>query len=160
MNKIAIVAGSVTVEAELNDSPTAHQIWDALPIEGAANTWGDEIYFEIPVVAGQEADARAQVEVGELGYWPVGHAFCIFFGPTPVSTDDRPRALCGPRRAGVLRPRGPIRQRPRGQGGGGGRSPDGYRGHAGAVDHVEHARGDATAFRVVKSGATVKLERI
>lgn len=92
MNRITISAGSVTVEAELNESPTAQRIWNALPIEGRANTWGDEIYFEIPVVADQEPDARARVEVGDLGYWPVGHAFCIFFGPTPVSTDERPRA--------------------------------------------------------------------
>ncbi len=92
MNKIQITAGSVTVEAELNDGPTARQIWDALPISGTANTWGDEVYFGISVVANQEAGARAQVEVGELGYWPVGHAFCIFFGPTPASTDERPRA--------------------------------------------------------------------
>ena len=92
MIKIVIAAGSLRVEAELNDGPTARQIWAALPIQGSASTWGDEIYFEIPVVAGQETDARAGVEVGELGYWPVGHAFCIFFGPTPVSTDDRPRA--------------------------------------------------------------------
>jgi len=61
-------------------------------MEGQANVWGDEIYFEIPVVAEQAPDARAEVEVGELGYWPVGHAFCVFFGPTPVSTDERPRA--------------------------------------------------------------------
>ncbi|MBL7199157.1 MAG: hypothetical protein ISS56_03320 [Anaerolineae bacterium] len=92
MNKIVITAGSVAMEAELNDRPTARQIWEALPIEGSASTWGDEIYFEIPVIAAQEPDAREQVEVGELGYWPVGHAFCIFFGPTPVSTDQRPRA--------------------------------------------------------------------
>jgi len=96
MVKIVIEAGSVTMEAELNDSPTARQIEEALPIEGRANTWGDEIYFEIPVVAAQASDARAQVEVGELGYWPVGRAFCIFFGPTPVSTDDRPRAYRAP----------------------------------------------------------------
>jgi hypothetical protein len=92
MNEIVIAAGAVSMRAELNDGPTARQIWDALPIEGTANTWGDEIYFEIPVRVDQEPDARAQVEVGELGYWPVGHAFCIFFGPTPVSTDERPRA--------------------------------------------------------------------
>jgi len=92
MNTITLSAGNVTLTAELNDSPTAQQIWRALPIEGKANRWGDEIYFEIPVKAGQEPDAREQVEVGELGYWPVGHAFCIFFGPTPVSTDERPRA--------------------------------------------------------------------
>jgi hypothetical protein len=92
VKKITITAGSVTMGAELNDGPTAQQVWDALPIEGTANTWGDEIYFEIPVSAGQEPDARALVDVGDLGYWPVGRAFCIFFGPTPVSTDDRPRA--------------------------------------------------------------------
>jgi hypothetical protein len=92
MNTITLSAGNVSLTAELNDSPTAQQIWQALPIEGEANRWGDEIYFEIPVKAGQESDAREQVEVGELGYWPVGHAFCIFFGPTPVSTDERPRA--------------------------------------------------------------------
>ncbi|HOT90608.1 MAG TPA: cyclophilin-like fold protein [Anaerolineae bacterium] len=92
MHKITITAGEVSLEAELNDSPTAQQIWDALPITGSANTWGDEIYFEIPVTARQAPEARAEVEVGELGYWPVGRAFCIFFGPTPVSTDERPRA--------------------------------------------------------------------
>ena len=92
MHKITIKAGEISLEAELNDSPTAQQIWDALPITGAANVWGDEIYFEIPVTAPQSPDARAEMEVGELAYWPVGHAFCIFFGPTPVSTDERPRA--------------------------------------------------------------------
>jgi hypothetical protein len=92
MHRIQITAGSISLPAELNDTPTARQVWDALPIEGRANTWGDEIYFEIPVVARQAADARADVAVGELGYWPVGHAFCIFFGPTPASAGPAPRA--------------------------------------------------------------------
>jgi len=92
MNRITISAGAVSLPAELNDSPTARLLWDALPVEGAANVWGDEIYFEVPVVAEQEPDGRSEVEVGELGYWPVGRAFCIFFGPTPVSTDEHPRA--------------------------------------------------------------------
>ena len=92
MNQIRISAGSIAVLAELNEGATALQIWAALPIEGRANVWGDEIYFDIPVVAAQEPDARADVAVGELGYWPVGHAFCIFFGPTPASVDDQPRA--------------------------------------------------------------------
>jgi hypothetical protein len=92
MSRILISAGGISLAAELNDRPTARQIWETLPIEGQASTWGDEIYFEIPVVADQESDARADVEVGELGYWPVGHAFCVFFGRTPASTDDRPRA--------------------------------------------------------------------
>jgi hypothetical protein len=92
MNPIIISIEGISLPAELNDSPTARRILEALPIEGRASTWGDEIYFEIPVVAEQEPDARAEVEVGELGYWPVGHAFCVFFGPTPASVDERPRA--------------------------------------------------------------------
>ena len=90
--KITITAGKVSAQAVLNDSPTATQIWEALPIEARGNTWGDEIYFSIPVKATQEKDAREIVAVGELGYWPPGSAFCIFFGPTPASTDNRPRA--------------------------------------------------------------------
>jgi hypothetical protein len=92
MKQITIEVGQFSLPAELNNSSTAQQIWEALPIEGSANVWGDEIYCEIPVVADQAADARAEVEVGELAYWPVGHAFCIFFGPTPVSVGDEPRA--------------------------------------------------------------------
>jgi hypothetical protein len=92
MNKITIQAGSISMQADLNDNQTARQIWEALPIEGQANLWGDEIYFAIPVDADQEEGARADVDVGELGYWPVGSAFCIFFGPTPASSGDRPRA--------------------------------------------------------------------
>jgi len=92
VKKITISAGSVRADAELNESATAQQVWEALPIDGRANTWGDEIYFEIPVTAEQAPDARAEVEVGELGYWPVGRAFCIFFGPTPASRADEPRA--------------------------------------------------------------------
>jgi uncharacterized protein len=92
MNRITISAGNLATEAELNESPTALKVWDALPIEGRASTWGDEIYFEIPVSAPQEPDARADVAVGELGYWPVGSAFCIFFGPTPASSGEEPRA--------------------------------------------------------------------
>ena len=72
MNKIIISSGAVTLPTELNDSPTARQIWAALPLEGAAKTWGDEVYFDIPVAAEQEPGARADVAVGELGYWPLG----------------------------------------------------------------------------------------
>ncbi len=92
MKSITITVEDVSVEAELYESETAGKIFSALPIEGRAKIWGDEIYFEIPVKTSQEGDARADVDVGELGYWPVGHAFCIFFGPTPVSTDEKPRA--------------------------------------------------------------------
>ena len=92
MKRITISAGGVSMQAELNEGPTAVKVWEALPIEGRASTWGDEIYFEIPVSASLEPDARADVAVGELGYWPVGSAFCIFFGPTPASTGKEPRA--------------------------------------------------------------------
>ena len=92
MSEIVITVGSISLRAELNDSPTAQLVWAALPITGNASVWGDEIYFEIPVTAGEEPDARADVEIGTLGFWPVGNAFCIFFGPTPVSRGPQPRA--------------------------------------------------------------------
>jgi hypothetical protein len=92
MNKINIKFDQQTFTAELNESPTAAAIWEQLPIESQVNTWGEEIYFEIPIEMPQEADAREILSVGELGYWPAGKAFCIFFGPTPISTDERPRA--------------------------------------------------------------------
>ena len=92
MNKILIQFDKFSLQARLNDSPTAQELLKQLPIEGQVTTWGEEIYFEIPVEMPQESDARQEVEVGELGYWPVGSAFCIFFGPTPVSTDEQPRA--------------------------------------------------------------------
>lgn len=89
--KIKIRAGTVTAQAVLNDSPTAGKIWEALPIEASGDTWGDEIYFGIPVKAPLEKDAKEVVEVGDLGFWPPGHAFCIFFGPTPVSRGSEVR---------------------------------------------------------------------
>ncbi len=87
---IRITAGDVEVAGELNDSNTAQQIAAALPIEAAANTWGDEIYFAIPVSAAEE-DAQPTVAMGDLAYWPPGSAFCIFFGPTPASKGDEIR---------------------------------------------------------------------
>jgi hypothetical protein len=90
--KIRITSGSIRVEAELNDQPTARAVWEALPIEARAMTWGDEVYFDIPVKMGLEPDTRAEVAVGELGYWPTGNAFCIFFGPTPASSGNTPVA--------------------------------------------------------------------
>ena len=92
MDKISISVENVSLEAELFDTPTARKIFEALPLQSTANVWGDEIYFDIPLNLDQESDARAGVEVGDLAYWPAGPAFCIFYGPTPVSTDDRPRA--------------------------------------------------------------------
>ncbi|OGO12036.1 MAG: hypothetical protein A2Z66_06525 [Chloroflexi bacterium RBG_13_66_10] len=100
MKTILITAGNVSLKAELNDSPTAERIWQELPIQAKVNTWGDEIYFGIPVKAEQEPSAQADVEVGELGYWPPGSAFCIFFGPTPASSGSRPRAASPVNRLG------------------------------------------------------------
>ena len=88
---IQIHVGDVTLQGELNESPTASIIWEALPIEGRGNRWGEEIYFAIPVAAQLDDTARAVVERGDLGYWPQGHALCIFFGPTPVSRGDEIR---------------------------------------------------------------------
>ncbi len=90
--KIQILVNDLKVEAELNESKSAQMIWEALPIESTANRWGEEIYFSIPVKAAQEKGAREVVSAGELGYWPPGHAFCIFFGPTPASRGDEIRA--------------------------------------------------------------------
>ena len=91
-NSIQIEVSRLVLQAELYDTPTARGILKALPIDGQANVWGEEIYFEIPPQLELEAGAREEVQVGELGYWPVGNAFCIFFGPTPVSQGDQPRA--------------------------------------------------------------------
>ena len=84
MRRIRITAGTISGEATLNDSRTADAIWRALPIEGRGSTWGDEIYFSIPVSCDPESP-REVVEMGDLAYWPPGSAFCIFFGPTPAS---------------------------------------------------------------------------
>jgi hypothetical protein len=89
--EITISFGEVVVEGELYESPTAALIWEALPIEGEGYRWGDEIYFTIPVAAELDDTAREVVELGDLGYWPRGRAFCIFFGPTPVSQSDEIR---------------------------------------------------------------------
>jgi len=88
--KITITVEDVKMSAELNDSETARKIWEALPIEGNVNKWGDEIYFSIPVNTESE-NAKAVVSEGDLGYWPPGSAFCIFFGLTPASQGDEIR---------------------------------------------------------------------
>ena len=118
---IRITAGPVQLNAQLNDTETARAIWEALPISEPAGTWGDEIYFGIPVEAELEAGQEV-VDPGDLGYWPPGHAFCIFFGPTPASRGDE------------IRP-------------------------ASAVTVIGKVKGDPTAFKQVKSGTPVAIER-
>jgi uncharacterized protein len=82
---IQMTVGDVILDAALNDTPTAGKVAAVLPLDLPFNTWGDEIYFEIPVEAELDESAREEVAVGDLGYWPTGRAFCIFFGPTPMS---------------------------------------------------------------------------
>ena len=89
---IIITSGAVQVTAELNDTPTADAVWEALPFEAAASTWGDEIYFGIPVHAEEEPGAGPVVEMGAVAYWPPGSALCLFFGPTPASRGSEIRA--------------------------------------------------------------------
>ena len=84
MKKILIKVDSLIVEAQLNDTKTAQAIYDKLPISASGNTWGDEIYFSIPVKAGAE-DPKPLVSLGDLAYWMPGTAFCIFYGQTPSS---------------------------------------------------------------------------
>ena len=90
--KITVTAGSVLVTATLNDSSTAEALWNALPLEASANTWGDEIYFRVAVQVDEEDGASDVVDMGALAYWPPGQALGLFFGRTPASRGDEIRA--------------------------------------------------------------------
>ena len=90
--KIRISVGKLSLVAELNGSPTATALARALPFSATVNTWGEEIYFATPVAAKPSADARAEMAVGEVAYWPPGQALCVFFGRTPASIGSEPRA--------------------------------------------------------------------
>ena len=88
--RVTISAGDISLTAVLNDSASAEALWNALPVEERVRTWGDEIYFPIEVLL-EEEDPQETVEMGALGYWPPGHALCLFFGPTPASRGDEIR---------------------------------------------------------------------
>jgi hypothetical protein len=90
--QLRLTAGDLTCTAALLPNATAQAIWEALPLEGRANRWGDEIYCAIPVKLEEDDTAREEVQVGDLAYWPPGNALCIFWGPTPASRGDEPRA--------------------------------------------------------------------
>ncbi|HLC61217.1 MAG TPA: cyclophilin-like fold protein [Candidatus Nanoarchaeia archaeon] len=90
--KIKIFVNDIEAEAELKNTPTARAIFDILPADGAANRWGDEIYFVIPLKLNLEKNADDVVEKGDIAYWPEGCCFCIFFGKTPVSTETEIKA--------------------------------------------------------------------
>jgi hypothetical protein len=87
--RISIKARAVEAIAELNNTRTAQSIWEALPLKGYVNLWGDEIYFSIPVLLIPPESDKEFVDIGDLGYWPQGNAFCIFFGLTPISKDGK-----------------------------------------------------------------------
>ena len=90
-NKIKIKLSGVILEAELNQTNAAIKIMDILSLKTNINRWGNEIYFKIPVNE-QLEDGIEVLEEGSIAFWPPGNAFCIFFGPTPSSTDNKPRA--------------------------------------------------------------------
>jgi hypothetical protein len=94
MKRIRITLGELAVSATLNDSRTAEQLWGALPIEARAQRWGDEVYFEIPLEAGEE-NPQPAVPSGAVAYWPPGRALCLFFGQTPYSPVNLVGELAG-----------------------------------------------------------------
>jgi uncharacterized protein len=91
MPRIRFDFGTLTLDAELLDTPTANAIAAALPITSSVMTWGEEVYFDIPVAVKREADARAVVTPGEIAYWPDGTAIALGLGRTPISKSDETR---------------------------------------------------------------------
>lgn len=90
---IVIESGRTVVRGRLETTPTAQAIWEALPLEGEAGRWGDEVFLYVDVEAARERDARQVVRPGELCFWCEGGAVAIAFGPTPISLGDECRLV-------------------------------------------------------------------
>ena len=88
--KISFTSGSITIEGILNETETAKKIWSSLPLDSSVNTWGDEIYFSVQVDNELE-NSQEIVDLGDIGFWPPGNAICLFFGPTPNSSEGEIR---------------------------------------------------------------------
>ena len=95
MPRVRFDFGTLTLDAELLDTLTARAVASALPITASVMTWGEEVYFEVPVIVAREPDARAVMTPGEIAYWPEGRCIAIGFGRTPISQGDETR-LAGP----------------------------------------------------------------
>ncbi|HUX06928.1 MAG TPA: cyclophilin-like fold protein [Acidobacteriota bacterium] len=87
---VKITVGEVELDAELFDTECAQSIVGLLPTSAPFKLWGDEIYFEIPYICNRDETATCDIEIGTIAYWPVGHAVCLFFGPTPMSSSRKP----------------------------------------------------------------------
>lgn len=92
MDIVLKIGEKIKLTASLKENETARKIYESLPLEGRGSTWGEEIYFAIPVQIPLEEDAREVLEAGELAYWPSMQVFCVFYGPTPASVGDEIRA--------------------------------------------------------------------
>ena len=91
MTKIIFEFEKLSIEGELNDSPTSKALINSLPIEGISQIWGDEIYFSTSISKENDEWAKETVDLGDIAFWPPGNAICLFFGPTPVSSGDEIR---------------------------------------------------------------------
>lgn len=99
---IRIRIGPVVLDATLDDTPCAKAIAAIIPLRAPVQEWGDEFYFSVPLALGMDGTATLEVEAGDIGFWPPGQAVAIFFGPTPLSTGERPVPASAVNRVGKV----------------------------------------------------------